>query len=198
MGFEHEKINYNLKVDLMQNMVCLLVPGSYEIDGKPLKSITGKIISFTTKEWNDGGITATLGISDDDSNMWIQLNGKSYFAVQLYNQLLNNHYNKFVTLEFWTSWNDDKSRKFLNCSVKSKGNKVGKLYAERHLLPPVETLIEDMLMKYGKTAEPKADDETEPTYEEVPNPVNIHSNILPQENNDNLETTLSDDASVPF
>ena len=53
-------------------------------------------------------------------------------------------------------------------------------------------------MKYGKTAEPKADDETEPTYEEVPNPVNIHSNILPQENNDNLETTLSDDASVPF
>lgn len=197
MGIELVKEQINLKVDLMQNMVCQLVPGSYEIDGKPVKSITGKIFSFTTKLWNDGGITASLGLTDEDSNMWLQFNGKSYFAVQLYNQLLNNHYNKFVTLEFWTSWNDDKSRKFLNCAVKSKGNKVGKLYAERHLLPPVETLIEDMLMKYGKTAEPKADDETEPTYEEVPNPINIHSNIiLPQENEENVETT-NDDA-VPF
>lgn len=195
MSFELERENINLKVDLMQNMVCRTVPGSYEIDGKPLKSVTGKVFSFTIKEWNDGGVTATLGIQDEELNMWLGFNDKSYFAIQLYNQLLNNSYNKFVTFEFWTSWNDDKSRKFLNCSVKSKGQKVGKKYPERSLLPSVETLIEDMLMKYGKAGEPKADDEIEPDYEDVPKAVSIHSNILPQENPEN---TATDDENVPF
>jgi hypothetical protein len=160
MGIEFEKQSFNLKVDLMNNIVSQVLEGTYTIDYKPIKKISGSVFSYTIKKWEDGNITATLGITDEISNMWLTHNAKTYFAVSLYNKLLNLYGKRPIIIEFWTSKSDD-GKSFLNSSVMLDNKKIQPKYAKEYL-PSKESLIEEMLLKYSKAGQPKPEDETEP------------------------------------
>lgn len=182
MAIEFKKESINLKVDLMTCLVTLIDKDDQKNNGKEVKKVSGDIISYTTKVREDGNVTGVLGIEDDDSIVWITHKANAYFSVDLYSKILSSWGKKNFVFEFYKNKGED--RNFLNVVVYQNGKKVISKWSKSDM-PSKEILVENMLYQYGKTGQPKASDEVEPTYEDEPQKVGI-------------DTLLSKDKDLPF
>lgn len=183
MALELEKNNVTLKINLQE---CTMT----DLNNRQYRSVTGTIISFDTKVWDDGGVTATLGLTDNDENYWIRYNPVSWFGLKLHNKLLNIYGKPVVKLKVWTSKDVMTDRKYLNPSIEVRDVEITNKY-EKVTLNDVPNLVEEMKHRYGKAGQPKHSDETEPEYVEQPEPATMNTGF-------SKEVEKSNDDKLPF